>query len=505
MGLTCSFPLICARQLILEAPTPFEVSLVPFPTMKMRIFLAGARALLPVLLTIAAASLLGCAAGQGRVVVAKACSEPSRPSRTEQSVCRESEMPQEPPRRSPWAGLPDGVVPVTAEDPAWGSPEAPVTIVEFSDFQCPFCAVTRKTLGELKQVYGPTQLRLVWKNSPLPYHNLARPAADAAMTVFAIGGVDAFWRFHDLAFANQHELSTENYLRWAEMSGVDGTRFETERSAQLSLAKVDADVALATRLGVQSTPVFRINGVPLVGAEPIEVFKEIIDAQLAAARGLLANGTPAKQVYGLLSAQNAAVALAELEDKTVWSVPVHKSDPVRGPADALVTLVLFGDFQCSSCRRVDGTLARLELKYGTNLRVVWKDYPQPYHDRALLAAVLARVALAKKGVKGFWQAHSALFEGQEDLSDGVLKTIAKGLKVSWARVQAAYDKRRFRNLFKASEELAKTLKVNGTPCAFVNGQRLAGVVPFERFVQVIDTQLDKARAMAAAPRFKEVP
>jgi protein-disulfide isomerase len=471
-----------------------------FPRMKIWIFLAGSRALLPVLLTMPAACLLGCAAVQGRVVVTDTCADPSRPSRAVVSVCRETERAQEPPRRSSWIGLPNGVVPVTAEDPAWGSPEALVTVIEFSDFQCPFCAAVRQTLGELKRIYGPAQLRLVWKNSPLPYHNLARSAADAAMTVFALGGADAFWRFHDLTFANQQELSTENYLRWAVMSGVDGARFQTERSAQLSLAKVDADVALATRLGVQSTPVFRVNGIPLTGAEPKEIFREIINDQLAAARNLMANGIPARQVYGLLSAKNAAVAVAEFEDKTVWSVPVRKSDPARGPADALVTLVVFGDFQCPSCRRADVTLARLEWKYGTKLRVVWKDFPQPFHERALLAAVLARVALSKRGPKGFWQAQRALFEGQEDLSDGALKIIAKSLKLSWTRVQTAYDKGRFKHVFKASEELAKTLKVNGTPCAFVNGHRLAGAVPFERFVEVIDAQLAKASAIVVAPR-----
>ena len=467
-----------------------------FPNVKIWVFLDSARALLPVLLAMPAAGLLGCATVQGRVAVAHPCAEPSRPSRAVVSVCREPEMAQEPPRRSPSARPAAGVVPVTAEDPTWGSPEALVTIVEFSDFQCPFCAVVRETLGELKKIYGPAQLRLVWKNSPLPYHNRARPAADAAMTVFTLGGADAFWKFHDLVFANQQELSTENHLRWAVMAGVDGTKFEAERLARPRVAKVDDDVALATRLGVESTPVFRINGVPLVGAETKEVFKEIISAQLAAAKALIASGTPTSQVYGMLSAKNAAAARAELEDKTVWSVPVHKSDPARGPADALVTLVLFGDFQCPSCRRVDVTLARLEWKYGPNLRVVWKDYPQPFHDRALMAAVLARVALAKKGAKGFWHAHRALFAGQEDLSDGPLKIIAKGLKLSWARVQRAYDKRRFRHVFKVSQELAKTLKVSGTPCAFVNGYRMAGVVPFEKFVEVIDSQLAKARTIA---------
>jgi protein-disulfide isomerase len=388
------------------------------------------------------------------------------------------------------------MLPVSAEDPVWGSPEAPVTIVEFSDFQCPFCARTAETLRELRRIYGPAQLRLVWKNSPLPYHDLARPVAEAAMTVFALGGADAFWKFHDLVFANQQTLSRENYLRWAVMAGVDRDKLESEQSARLRAAKVDEDVALATQLGVRSTPAFWINGVPLMGAEPKEIFGEIIDAQLAAAKDLLASGTPVLQVYGVLSARNAALARSELEDKTIWSVPVRKSDPRRGRANALVTLVLFSDFQCPSCMRLDVTLTRLELKYGPNLRVVWKDYPQPFHDRAVPAAVLARMALVKKGAKGFWQAQRLLFEGQEDLSDGALKIIAKGLRLSWARVHKAIVHRRFQRTFKASEELAKTLKVSGTPCAFVNGHRVANAAPFERFVEVIDDELAKARATA---------
>jgi protein-disulfide isomerase len=389
------------------------------------------------------------------------------------------------------------VVPVTPKDPSWGSPEAPVTIVEFSDFQCPFCARTSETLQELRRIYGPAQLRLVWKNSPLPYHDLARPVAEAAMTVFALGGADAFWKFHDLVFANQKALSTEDYLRWAVMAGVDRDKLESDQSARLRAAKVDEDMALATQLGVRSTPVFRINGVPLMGAEPKEIFSEIIDAQLAAAKDLLASGTAASQVYGLLSARNAALAQFDLEDKTIWSVPVRKSDPRRGPASALVTLVLFSDFQCPSCRRLDVTLTRLQLKYGPNLRVVWKDYPQPFHGRAVPAAVLARMALVKKGAKGFWQAQRLLFAGQEDLSDGALKIVAKGLRLSWTRVHKAIAHRRFRRTFKASEELAKTLKVSGAPCTFVNGHRVAGAAPFERFVEVIDNELAKARATAS--------
>ena len=469
--------------------------------MKFQISLYRALSPLLVLLAMVGAGQLGCATGQGRGVTAKAGSQPGGAAGAACNCpCARkdgSDKAQEP---TP-AGPSVLAVPVTAKDPVWGNPDAPVTIVEFSDFQCPFCARVGETLDELRRIYGPAQLRLVWKNYPLPFHNQARPAADAAMTVFTLGGADAFWKFHDLVFANQHELSAENYLRWAKLAGVDVAKFETELSARRQAAKTDEDVALATRLGIRGTPVFRINGISLMGAQPIDAFKEIVDAQLVAAKVLAAGGTPKSQIYGVLSAKNAEAALAEEEkspapepeDTAIWPVPVGKSDPTRGPADALVTLVLFSDFQCPFCKRVEETLLALEQKYGKDLRIVWKDYPLPFHDRAIPAAVLARIALAKKGAKGFWQAHRALFEGQEDLDDGALKVIAKGLGLSWIEVQKAITDRRFKDVFKESEELAKTLKVSGTPCAFVNGYRVAGAVPAEKFIEVIDAQLAKRR------------
>ena len=468
---------------------------------------------LPILLPILGVGALGCATGLGRGATAKGgasgsecpCARKNRQEKVaEGAQAIKPGGPQHPVALAGDFGA--ATLPVTSKDPTWGSPDAPVTIVEFSDFECPFCARVGATLEELRRLYGKSQLRLVWKNYPLPFHNNARPASDAAMTVFALGGEGAFWKFHDLAFANQQDLSVENYLRWAVMAGVDGGRFQAELSARRNVAKVDEDAALAERLGIRGTPVFRINGIALMGAQPIDRFKEIIEAQLAAAKELTASGIPSGQVYPVLSARNAEAAPAaqekapapEPEDTTIWKVPVGKSDPTRGPADALVTLVLFSDFQCPFCKRVEETLASLEHKYGPDLRIAWKDYPLPFHERAVPAAVLARVAFAKKGAKGFWQARDALFEAQDDLDDGALKGIAKSLGLSWSEIQRATAHHRFKDVLDDSENLAKALGVGGTPCAFVIGYRVEGALPSEKFVAVIDAQLAKAKAIVDA-------
>src|SRR5215468_8921683 len=97
----------------------------------------------------------------------------------------------------------DAAVPVSSKDPVWGSRSAPVTMVVFSDFQCPFCSRVETTVNQLKDKYGKDKLRIVWKNNPLPFHPNATPAAVASEAVFRLGGSQAFWKFHDTAFNNQ--------------------------------------------------------------------------------------------------------------------------------------------------------------------------------------------------------------------------------------------------------------------------------------------------------------
>ena len=107
----------------------------------------------------------------------------------------------------------DSPVPISSNDPTWGTRNAPVTIVEFSDFQCPFCGRVEPTLEQVKTTYGPDKVRIIWKNEPLPFHDKAKPAAEAATGVFTMKGSDAFWKFHDTAFKNFRARSAPTVLR----------------------------------------------------------------------------------------------------------------------------------------------------------------------------------------------------------------------------------------------------------------------------------------------------
>lgn len=394
-------------------------------------------------------------------------------------------------------------VPVTADDPQWGSVDAPVTIVELSDYQCPFCSRVQPTLGLLKQKYGPAQLRLVFKHNPLPFHQNARPAADVAAAVFMLAGSDAFFKFHAYAFSNQQALTQENLEAWAGLAGVQARALEALLDSGRASQKVAQDLRLAKEIGATGTPAFRINGLTLSGAQPVDKFVEIIDEQLAAARQLTQSGTPPRLVYVTLTDKNfaappprAAASAAEPEDENkVWNLPALADDPQRGAKDALVTIVQFSDYQCPFCKRVEDTIDALRKQYGKDLRIVWKDNPLPFHPRALPAAKLARAVFQSKGNDAFWKLHDALFANQPALEDSDLEELSTKQGLVWKALQAPLASPKVASRINESIELAADYQARGTPHFFINGRRLSGAQPLEAFQKVIDEELAKARAL----------
>jgi len=281
-------------------------------------------------------------------------------------------------------------IPVTGKDPQWGNADAPVTIVEISDFECPFCSRVEPTMKQVKETYGKDKVRVVWKNNPLPFHKDSRPAHEASMTVFGLGGNDAFWKFHALAFGNQQGLNEENFAKWAGQSGVDAAKFKSAFAEKKFAAKVDEDLAFGQKIGANGTPNFRINGVEVSGAQPFEEFKKVIDEQLAEAKKAIAAGTKAADVYVEMTKKNFKAAPTPdqpspnkpnpsqpEEDTATWKVPVYADDPIEGPADAIVTIVQFSDFQCPFCKRVEDTMNQVKKTYANDVQWFGRITPSP--------------------------------------------------------------------------------------------------------------------------------
>lgn len=164
------------------------------------------------------------------------------------------------------------------EAPVVGPKTAPITIVEFSDFQCPFCKKVGPTLDQIRKEYGD-QIRIAFKHQPLDIHPKA-PAAHAAAEAAHRQG--KFWEMHDLIFENQREMSPEKYLEYAEQLGLDIEQFKRDVASDEVKKRISSDKLEAAKLSASGTPTFYINGLVVSGAKPFEAFKVIIDKELAA-------------------------------------------------------------------------------------------------------------------------------------------------------------------------------------------------------------------------------
>ncbi len=169
-------------------------------------------------------------------------------------------------------------VEVAATDPSIGHPSAPVTIVEFSDFQCPFCQSVSPTLKAVREKYGD-KVRVVWKDFPLTQiHPEAFKAGEAA---HCAGDQGRFWEYHDRLFANQQALQPDSLKNYAADLGLDAAAFNSCLDTSKHGERVRGGVEQGTRLGVNSTPTIYINGRMLSGAQPMETFSTIIDEELS--------------------------------------------------------------------------------------------------------------------------------------------------------------------------------------------------------------------------------
>jgi protein-disulfide isomerase len=164
--------------------------------------------------------------------------------------------------------------------PAKGPADAPVEIIEFSDFECPFCLNAFPTVNQVVSAYGD-RVRIVYRHYPLANHPRARPAAEASQCADEQG---KFWEYHDRLFGDQSRLTDGDLKQHAAELGLDTAQFNSCVDSRKYAADVEADMRAGDEAGVSGTPAFYINGRMLSGAQPFEAFKRIIDEELNANR-----------------------------------------------------------------------------------------------------------------------------------------------------------------------------------------------------------------------------
>jgi protein-disulfide isomerase len=431
------------------------------------------------------------APNQAAMLAAAAQNRPNQPPNPQAPPNQPPRPPAPPPAAAHKVDLPDNAAMVTR-----GPNDAKVTIVEFSDFQCPFCSRVEPTLAQIAKEY-PNDVRVVWRNQPLPFHPNAMPAAEAAC---AAGEQGKFWEMHDKMYANQQQLSPDSYAKWAQEMGLNMGKFKASVDAHSCKPRIDADSQYGQSVGANGTPTFFINGRQLVGAQPYDQFKALIDQEIKHSDELLKKGTPKNKIYEAAMDDNIKNAPTAGPGQPPQQQPPGAPNPndrktvdiagspVKGSPRAPVTIVVFSDFQCPFCGRAEPTVKQLEDEYKDKLKVVWKNQPLPFHPNAMPAA---KAAMAANKQGKFWEMHDKLFSNQQALGDAVYAQYAKELGLDMAKFNADLNSPEIAQSIQKDMQEGASLGANGTPTFFINGRQLVGAQPIDQFKQVIDDELKK--------------
>ncbi len=378
------------------------------------------------------------------------------------------------------------------DSPRRGPADAAITVVEFSDFGCQYCERAQATVEQLERLY-PGAVRWVFRHRPLALDQTLAAEATAAA---ALQG--RFWPMHDRMFAVRGKVDRAAVELAAGQLGLDLARFRADLDSGRARALVLADGADGDRLGLAGTPTFFVNCRAVVGARGLALFAMLFaDEQARADR--VAGGRPPDLYQALIAGGRARADVPQPErlqrklayDQT-YRIGLGLPGHVDGPADALVTIVVWSDLECPYCARLAPTLARLRRERARDVRVVFRHLPLPGHDGADLAAEAA-VEAARAGK--LWPFTDGLFAHQGPLTREVLLTTAAAVGVDRAAVAAALDDHRHRDLVLADGAAGAALGITGTPTIFLNGQPTFGALGYDALVDLVDGKLAGARAL----------
>lgn len=356
-----------------------------------------------------------------------------------------------------------------------GDPEAPVTIVEFTDYECPFCArYSRETFPQIReQLVESGLVYYQLKDLPLDMHPSAGIAAEAARCA---GDQEAYWEMHDALFAEQEAWAQADDVEAAlnELAGglgLDASAFTDCLESGRYADAVAGNLSEAAALGVNGAPSFYINGFPVRGAQPFALFE-----------------------YAVGLAQEGALA-----DAYRQPLPeVNDGAFATGDPNAPVVLVEFTDYQCPFCaRHATETLPLILENYVETGRVyyVFKDFPlQQIHPNALLAAQAARCAGDQDA---YLEMHDLLFErqnewGSEADAAAAFASLAGELELDTDAFSACLESGDYEDEVLANFSEGAGIGVNGTPAFFVGAEFVDGAQPYEVFVQALESQLEAA-------------
>ena len=350
------------------------------------------------------------------------------------------------------------VAQTTASRPA----PAPIEILVFSDFQCPFCAHFATAVREVqsKGIEGaPTTIK--FKHFPLSIHPAALLAHQAAVAAAEQG---KFWEMHDLLFTNQAVVNRQNLLLYAKSLKLDLDRFRRDLDSERTRQLIEADRVEGEKLGIQGTPAFFINGIRYSGTRSFD------------------------QLSGLVLSEGRRLrALAEITD-TLMS---------KGPADAPVTLEFFADLESKVTPAALNVLDQMLKKYPKTVRLQFRNFPLSFHPQAALAHEASMIA-ARYG--HFWEFASYIIEHQDALKEQDLIAQAGRLGLDQAGFAESLQQHKYAPRVETDLIAGMKKGLRGSPVVFVNGKRIDGVPSVQLLTEFIQAELTAQMAKQSERR-----
>ena len=371
---------------------------------------------------------------------------------------------------------------IRPDDPFLGDrAKALVTLVSFVGYQCNYSRKLMDSLTELKARHGDA-LGLVLKHLPLSIHPLGN---EAAVTALCANEQGKFWEFNQALFSD-NQLSPKAVFSKAKTVGLDIERLKACTDAGEVRRTIRQDGVLAQAVGARGTPTTFINGRQIVGAMPTEDLDAIIKAELVRVRKAVARGGVISEIYPSL--MKRAQVLEPL-DQQVLTLNTAQA-PTRGHKSAPVQLVVFADYQCPYCAKLEETLQQVYQRYAGRVAVTVKHFPLSFHALARPAAEAAHCA---KEQDKFWPMHDGLSARYETLSAKVIDGVAQGIGLEMTRYSACRAAPATARAIEADIQEGKRIGLMGTPTLLFNGRRYDlsfGATP-DDLSQTIDRLLDQ--------------
>ncbi len=377
-----------------------------------------------------------------------------------------------------------------------GSEDATVTIIEFNDFQCPFCKKFRdQTLDQVLGEYGE---RIKYVLMDFPITSIHPQAFIGHVAARCAGDQGKYFEYHDKLFANQQvwsrfasdsEDEINELKKYAVELGLDSALFDECLDSKRYAEKVLNNMQKGVDAGVTGTPTFFINRQKVAGAQPFATFQGIIEASLS---GKTSPPQTATQAGAGACDQGAQLPAGEVTLATPTSITIE-NNPSLGSQDAKVTIIEYGDFSCGPTATAYETMSEVLRQYPGKIRFVYKNLQTMggWSTKGMVASECAYV----QSDDAFWYFYDKLFQGRA--SNSITQGNIDDLVTKWAG-EAGLDVEEFKTCYANQEttteiardiQEARSLGISSTPTFIINGKKLVGAASLSTFQQVIDAEL----------------